>query len=374
MSPRAKLVLVLGGAAVLGAVAVSLALLRPPAEPPPEIAAPIPTSPLPPSPAAAKKPGAAPAVAAPAILPPPSAPRPAAPKEDDRALEAAKRESDRLAAAGDPAGALAALKKAGALAEAAAFENGLRSGFNETALKAKELAAAGKELEAAALLEARAKNTLPEIAARGAAGARRLREIDERRKAHATESERTAARSALLEELKPVPAELRARRWPETLARLDAAIADPRFRVLKEELSDERSVLALGAAFHEAFLKLLQARLNQDPALMLLGGSRLHGRLASIQKDRAVVKTGADDELDVPFDQISADQVVAWTLGGPLSPEDGLTWLKAAMFFYGEGRDDVAALYLATAKEKSAEIDAVERLWREGLLRRLLTK
>jgi hypothetical protein len=70
--------------------------------------------------------------------------------------------------------------------------------------------------------------------------------------------------------------------------------------------------------------------------------------------------------LDVPMDQLALDQIAAWALGK--SPE-GAACLDAAMFFFAEGRDDLASTYLATAKEKGADAEAVERTWREGLLR-----
>lgn len=373
MSPRAKLALILGGAVVLAAAIVAAALIAAPPEAPPESAPPAPLA----APAAPRKAApAAPPAAPPAFIPAPAAAPKAVPREEaDRALEAVKRESERLAAGGDAVAALAALKRAGADAEAAAFENRLRAGFNETALRAKDLAAAGKEREAAALFDARSKGTLPGIAARCAEAAAALRAVAERKRTHAAGAELEAARAALRDELKAVlPAELRARRWPEALARIDAAMADPRWKGLKAELSDERSFLALGAAFRDAFVQALQDRLNQDASLLLAGGARARGRLTAVAADRVVLRTAAEDEVDLPFDQISADQVAAWTLDRRLPPEDGLTWLKAAVFFFGEGRDDLAALYLATAREKSAEIDAVERLWREGLLRQLITK
>ena len=41
----------------------------------------------------------------------------------------------------------------------------------------------------------------------------------------------------------------------------------------------------------------------------------------------------------------------------------------AALFFFLDGRDDLARSYLATAKEMGADIREPERVFREGLLR-----
>jgi hypothetical protein len=378
-TPRSRLPLLLGGAVVLAGLIVAAAILLVPDEPPPPPAdAPAAAAPAP----APRKPG--PAAPAPAPAPKaPSLPLPApAPKPDtaaaDRAFEAAVGTSERLAAAGDAVGALAALRASAdprAAAEAAAFQNRLRAAYNDTVSAAKKLADAGKPAEGAALLEARAKGTLPEIAAKAAEAAGRLRKAAADREAHGATEKSEAARKAFREEQGPtLAAALKARRWPEALALLDAAGADPLRAPLRKELSDERSFLALGAALHDAFVKALQSRLNQETSILLVGNARLLGRLLAIENGRAVVATSGETSLDVPLDQVSPDQVVAWTVGKALAPEDGLTWLKAAVFFFGEGRDDLAALYLATAKEKGAEIDEVERLWREGLTRQALTK
>jgi hypothetical protein len=371
--PRSKLPLLLGGAVLLAALIVAAALFLAPGEPPAPVDVP-PAPPPPPAPAARKTaPAAPPAPAAAAPLPPskPAPDRAAA----DRAWEAAKREADRLAASGDAVGALAALRASPdprADAEAAAFQNRLRSAFNETVARAEELSKAGKLAEAAALFDARSKGTLPEIAARCTESAAAVRKLAALKAAHEAQEQAEAARKAFRADpgLK-LAAALKARRWPEALALLDAAQADPQWAALRKDLSDERSFLALGAAFHEAFAKSLQSRLNQDLTILLLGGVRLQGRLTGLEAGRAVMTTAGETAVDVPLDQVSADQVVAWTIGKGLPPEDGLTWLKAAIFFYGEGRDELAALYLATAKEKGAEIEEVERIWREGLLRQV---
>jgi len=61
--------------------------------------------------------------------------------------------------------------------------------------------------------------------------------------------------------------------------------------------------------------------------------------------------------------------LVGWTLGRSLPAEDPVSYVKAALFFFCDGRDDLARLYLATARELRGPADPAEKSFREGFLR-----
>jgi hypothetical protein len=73
--------------------------------------------------------------------------------------------------------------------------------------------------------------------------------------------------------------------------------------------------------------------------------------------------------VEAPLDRLHADLLVGWTIGKTLQAEDGVTYVKAALFFFCEGRDDLARLYLATARELNGPVAPAEKMFREGYLR-----
>ncbi|HXX93219.1 MAG TPA: hypothetical protein VEN81_06265, partial [Planctomycetota bacterium] len=162
----------------------------------------------------------------------------------------------------------------------------------------------------------------------------------------------------------------RARRYEEALAAFDAAGSDPSSLPLKEELARERSALAQAAAFWESFLRTVRARATQELTIIPASpkAPRTIGRLSKIGPDRLAIDTG-ESTVEVTFDQIHLDQVVAWSIGKSLPADDPATYSKAALFFFLDGRDDLARRYLATAKELGLDIAEAERVFREGLLR-----
>jgi hypothetical protein len=126
--------------------------------------------------------------------------------------------------------------------------------------------------------------------------------------------------------------------------------------------------VADASSFWEAFLKTLRAKTGQDAVLLLADGKRLSGRIARIQTDRVVVETG-DGAAEAPLDKLHPDLLVGWTLGRSLPAEEAVSYVKAALFFFCEGRDDLAKLYLATARELNGRSDEAEKVFREGFLR-----
>jgi hypothetical protein len=77
----------------------------------------------------------------------------------------------------------------------------------------------------------------------------------------------------------------------------------------------------------------------------------------------------ADAPAETALDRLHADLLVGWTIGKTLPAEDALTYVKAALFFFCDGRDDLARLYLATARELNGPVAPAEKVFREGYLR-----
>ena len=291
----------------------------------------------------------------------------------EREFESARKGASALAAAGHFADAIEAVRayqkeqpredlRRRADAEIASLENQSRAAYNEAVREAQQLVKAGKVDEAAALLEIPAKGGIPEVAARGEAALAELRKLGgEARKA--LETGRTEeARRALREKAAPrMLAAVRARRYEEALRELDPAAPDP-------AVAEERAAIVAASQFWEAFLKAARGRTGQETALLLDGGGRLSGKLISVTTDRITLE-GPAGTADAPLDKVHADQVVAWTIGKTLPSDDAATCVKAALFFFCEGNDEVARLYLATALEKGADIAPAERVFRSGFLR-----
>jgi hypothetical protein len=129
-------------------------------------------------------------------------------------------------------------------------------------------------------------------------------------------------------------------------------------------------VVELAQAYWEAFRKAAAGRSGQDVVLRFAAGKPLAGKL-TVEPERATLEM-PDGPINVPLEQLALDQIGAWTLGKTLAADDPQTYLKAALFYFAEGRDDLCSTYLATAKDKGADIAAAERVWREGFLRAAL--
>lgn len=298
----------------------------------------------------------------------------------DRDFDGARKDAQALAAAGHYADAVEALQsyrasqtrellKRRAETEIAAIENASRLACNETAAKARERVAKGDYAGALALYEAASKSALPDVAARCRTAIGQLQAALAERDRYAESRKGDEARRAFREEAAPKLLLLvRARKYDDAMKELSAAAAAPSNAPLKEEIAAERAAVADASSFWEAFLKGLRGRTGQDATLLLADGKRVSGRISRVAEDRVVLDT-ADAPVEVPLDRLHADLLVGWTIGKSLAAEDGLTYVKAALFFFCEGRDDLARLYLATARELKGPADAAEKVFREGYLR-----
>jgi hypothetical protein len=294
----------------------------------------------------------------------------------DREFESTRKDAQALAAAGHYQDAIETIQsfksaqtrdllKRRAEVEIGVMENASRLAFNEAATKAKELAAQRDYAAARALFESLAGGAIPEVAARCRTVIDQLRNALAAQALHAESRRKEEARRAFRESAGPKLRSLvRSRQYDDALKEL----ALPSSAALKDDIARERAAVADASSFWEAFLKTLRSRVGQDASLLLADGRRLAGRIAKIQPDRIVIEA-AEGSVEAPLDSLHADVLVGWTIGRALAAEDPMTYLKAAFFFFCEGRDDLAKLYLATAKELNAPTEAAEKVFREGILR-----
>lgn len=258
-------------------------------------------------------------------------------------------------------------------AEIEGIENSSRLAYNEAVAKAKSFAT-GREFPAAiSLFEAMGPGAIPEVSARcqsavlqlRKAQAEHLRYREFRSDEEARRSFREGSASKLLELV-------RGRRYEEALQELSSAASHPAQARIRAEIVAERALVADASSFWEAFLKAVRSRIGQDALVLLADGRRLPGKVSRIQPDRMILET-ADGTVEAPFDQLHADLVVGWTLGRVLPAQDPVSYSKAAMFFFCEGRDELAKLYLATVHELGGAAELEERTFRRGILRSAMT-
>jgi hypothetical protein len=300
----------------------------------------------------------------------------------DQEFRAAAKDAQTLAAAGHFVDAIDAMRtylkeqtleslRRRAEREIVSIENASRGAFNALAQRTAAMAKNGEYSQAAALFEILKADAIPEVARRCDGSIGELRETARTAETSAAAEKVEEAHKAFREGAAPkILALLRARRYEEGLKEFDAAAADPAVAPIQADLARERASIADAAAFWEAFVKALRARMNQDVSMTVVGAKevRAAGKLVRLDGDRAALE-GTDGTAEVIFSQIHLDQIVGWTIGKTLAADDASTCIKAAHFFFFEGRDDLARLYLATAKEMGGDIVNAERVFREGFLR-----
>src|SRR5579862_4595211 len=298
----------------------------------------------------------------------------------DREFEGTRERAQTLAAAGRFVDAIQTLRSYGSSqtrdllkrrseVEISAIENASRLAYNEAASQARGLAAKGDFAGAMPLFESLSAGAIPDVAARCRTSIEQLRAAAVQRERFEGTRKGDDARRAFGEEVAPrILGLVRARRYDDALKELSAAAAAPANASIKDDITAERASLVDASAFWEAFLKALRARTGQEASVMLSDGRKLTGKIARVLEDRIVVESG-ETMTDAPLDRLHADLLVGWTLGKTLAAEEGLTYVKAALFFFCEGRDDLARLYLATARELNGPAEPAEKVYRSGFLR-----
>ena len=298
----------------------------------------------------------------------------------DREFEGTRKDAQSLAAAGHFLDAVEAIQsyrssqarealKRRADLEIGAIQNASRLSFNETTVRAKELTAKGDYVGAVALFDALAPSAIPEVAARCKTATDQLTAASAAYARHAEARKVEDVRRAFRQDVAPrLLGFVRAKQYEDVLRELSAASAVEANAVLKDEIAAERASVADASSFWDAFLKTAKAKVGQEVVLLLSDGKRVSGKIARIAPDRIVVEVG-DGFTDTPFDKLHADLLVGWTLGRALPAEEAVSYVKAALFFFCEGRDDLARLYLATAREMNGPADEAEKVFREGFLR-----
>lgn len=301
----------------------------------------------------------------------------------DREFEGTRRDAQSLAAAGHFVDAIETLQayratqfrellKRRAEVEISGLENASRLAYNEAASKARDLAVKGEFAAALPLFESVAKGAIPEVATRCRKSIEQLQEAAAQRDRFEQTKKGDDARRSFREEAAPkILALVRTRHYDEALKELSLAAAAPPNAAIRDEIVAERASIVDASAFWEAFLKALRGRVGQEASLLLTDGKKVTGRISRIQDDKVVIENG-ETATETPLDRLHADLLVGWTLGKTLAAEEGLTYVKSALFFFCEGRDDLARLYLATARELNGPTEAAEKFFRGGFLRAAL--
>jgi hypothetical protein len=301
----------------------------------------------------------------------------------DREFEGTRRDAQALAAAGHFVDAIETLQayraaqtrellKRRAEVEISGLENASRLAYNDAASKARELSVKGDYAGAVPLFESVAKGAIPEVAERCGKSIAQLQGAAAEHDRFEEAKKGDDARRAFREEVAPrILGFVRARRYDDALKEMSTAAAAPANAAIKDEIAAERASVVDASAFWEAFLKAVKARVGQEASLLLSDGKRVTGKISRLLEDKIVVENG-EASSDAPLDRLHADLLVGWTLGKTLAAEEGLSYVKAALFFFCEGRDDLARLYLATARELNGPADAAEKIFRGGFLRAAL--
>jgi hypothetical protein len=297
----------------------------------------------------------------------------------DREFEGTRHGAQTLAAAGHFVDAIQTLQvyrstqarellKRRAEVEIAAIENASRLAYNEAASKTRELAARGDFAGGLALFEPVAEGAIPEVASRCQRAIAQLKVAAAEHDRFEAMKKGDDARRAFREEVAPkILGLVRARLYDSALKEMRTAAADPANAAIRDEIIAERASVVDASAFWEAFLKALRSRLGHEASLLLSDGKKVFGRISRVQEDKVVVENG--ETTEALLDRLHPDLIVGWTLGKTLAAEEGLTYVKAALFFFCEGRDDLARLYLSTARELNGPADAAEKMFRGGFLR-----
>ena len=293
----------------------------------------------------------------------------------EREFESLRLKSEGLARSGDVAGALAAIDaylagnprdvlRRRAAVERVVIENDHRVKFNEAVAVAGGLAKKGAYDEAAALFDAMAKRALPEVAAAC------REEIERLKSARAAAEEwrlQQAARDAEAKvrvEAAKIPELAKAHRFDDAIA----ALREP--PSLKQSADDERAALKAAGEFWKAVETGVKARAGAEISVKLGDGKRAAGKLSKITADGFTLGDQA-----VAFADLHDDQLLLFAMGkGGLAEGSGESYLRAAMYFYFTGKDPLAKIELATAKELGADIERFERVWRAGLVRSAISK
>jgi hypothetical protein len=300
----------------------------------------------------------------------------------ERELEGLRKDAQTLAAAGRTLDAIQGLRdylkghpkeflSRRVEREIALLENRCREAWNRTAQEAGALAQKQAYGEAVLLFRRLREGAILEVSTRCDEAIAQLAEaktaFDDFTARRENEEALTAFRDGPAAR---ALAHFRARRYEEGLKELDSPTG-----ALKDLVARDRDAAQEARAFWDGFLKAVRARSVQELAFAPASPQDLRtvGKLQRIGTDRLVLDTG-EASAEIPFEKVALDQVVAWTIGKTLPLEDPGTYVKAALFFFLDGHDDLARTYLATAKEMGADIREPERVFREGLLRSVSEK
>ncbi len=249
------------------------------------------------------------------------------------------------------------------------LENLSREAFNEAVRNARELIARNDYDAAVEGFNALARGAIDEVVPRCEEAASRIREIKEEHRRYLGTRKFEKIHTTFIKQAAPaILRSVRARHYPEALKQFDEALKLPAYAPIKTSLEEERAAVAAAGAFWAAFVSSVRPKLHKTVSITLRDGSRIKGTLDGISSNFLRVTSPGGDSL-VMLEKIHPDTIVAWTVGEALPANAAETYLKGGLFFFCDGRDSLARLYLATVCEKGASPDAHLRVFREGYLR-----
>ncbi len=286
-------------------------------------------------------------------------------------FESLRRKAQGLAKAGDLKGALDAIDaylaghprdilKRRAAVERAVIENDAREAFNALVRRAGDLCKAGKDDEAIAAFETMAKGAMSDVAVSCAEEIAKIREARKEHEAAKKVAEAAGAEDKLRTTVQKALPLARDRKYDEAAAAIPDA-AEP----LKALVEDERAALRAASEFWKAVEAGAKAHVGSETILKLGDGKREKGKLT--KSGPAGVALG---DRDFEWGALHDDQLIKFAFAkGQLVETAPESYLKAAMFFYYAGKETLAKLELATAKELGGDIARFEKVWRAGLMR-----
>ena len=288
----------------------------------------------------------------------------------EREFESLRQAAGSKAKEGDIVGALTAIDAylAGnpkdilcrrAAIERVVIENAARDRFNAAVNQAGSLAKQQKHDEAIALFETMKKGAMADVASACGEEIEKLKAAKVAFAASLMDNNAAAAEEKFRAEAAKIVPLARSRKFDDAIAAIPAAV-DP----LKALVDRERSALKAAAQFAAAIEAGARSRIGQEVVV------RTADKPAKGTLTKATATSVTVEEREVAYADMADDQLIVFAFAkGGLSAAAADSYVKAAMYFFYTGKDALARLELANAKELGAEIADFEAVWRSGLTR-----
>jgi len=288
----------------------------------------------------------------------------------EREFESLRQAAGAKAKDGDIVGALATIDaylagnpsdilRRRAAIERVVIENAARERFNAAVQAAGSLVKQQKYDEAIASFEAMAKGAMEDVASACSEEIQKLKAAKLAFAAAQSEATAAAAEEKFRAEAARIAPLARARKFDEALAALPVP-SD----LLKPLAERERAALKAAAQFAAAIEAGAKSRIGQEVAIRT-GDKPVRGTLTKATGHCVTV-----EDREIPYAEMHDDQLILFAFAkGGLSSAAADSYVKTAMYFFYTGKEALARLELATARELGADIAEFEAVWRSGLAR-----